>query len=78
MAEHQKYDNAEIVWAQEEPMNMGYWTYVSPRLVTAVGIKPKIRCVCVSVNRRLIIFVCGWSVLLNGCINPPRKWRQQI
>ena len=42
-AEHQKYDNAEIVWAQEEPMNMGYWAYVSPRLVTAVGNKPKIR-----------------------------------
>ena len=41
--EHQKYDNAEIVWAQEEPMNMGYWNYVSPRLVTAVGTKPKIR-----------------------------------
>lgn len=40
--EHQKYDNAEIVWAQEEPMNMGYWNYVSPRLVTAVGTKPKI------------------------------------
>ena len=42
-AEYQKYDNAEIVWAQEEPMNMGYWTYVSSRLVTAVGNKPKIR-----------------------------------
>ncbi|CAH3174419.1 unnamed protein product [Porites evermanni] len=41
-AEYQKYDNADIVWAQEEPMNMGYWTYVSPRLVTAVGNKPKI------------------------------------
>ena len=36
-AENQKYDNAEIVWAQEEPMNMGYWTYVHPRLVTSVG-----------------------------------------
>ncbi|XP_068706472.1 2-oxoglutarate dehydrogenase complex component E1-like [Montipora foliosa] len=41
-AEYQKYDNAQIVWAQEEPMNMGYWTYVSPRLFTAVGAKPKI------------------------------------
>ena len=42
-AEHQKYDNAQVVWAQEEPMNMGYWTYVSPRLLSAVGPKPKIR-----------------------------------
>ncbi|XP_044167746.1 2-oxoglutarate dehydrogenase, mitochondrial-like [Acropora millepora] len=41
-AEHQKYDNAQVVWAQEEPMNMGYWTYVSPRLLNAVGLKPKI------------------------------------
>lgn len=41
-AEHQKYDNAQVVWAQEEPMNMGYWTYVSPRLLSAVGPKPKI------------------------------------
>lgn len=42
-AESQKYDNAEIVWAQEEPMNMGYWTYVHPRLVTSVGDNVKIR-----------------------------------
>lgn len=41
-AENQKYDNAEIVWAQEEPMNMGYWTYVHPRLVTSVGDNVKI------------------------------------
>ncbi|XP_027055240.1 2-oxoglutarate dehydrogenase, mitochondrial-like [Pocillopora damicornis] len=41
-AENQKYDNAEIVWAQEEPMNMGYWTYVHPRLVTSVGNNVKI------------------------------------
>lgn len=42
-AEHQKYDNADIVWAQEEPQNMGYWTYVQPRLVTSVGNNVKIR-----------------------------------
>jgi len=28
---------AEVVWAQEEPKNMGAWTYVSPRLRVSTG-----------------------------------------
>ena len=28
----EQYPNAEIVWAQEEPLNMGAWNYVGPRL----------------------------------------------
>lgn len=28
--------DAEIVWCQEEPMNMGAYTYVLPRLCTAL------------------------------------------
>lgn len=35
-AEHHKYHNAEVVWAQEEPKNMGYWSYVRPRIETAL------------------------------------------
>ena len=32
------YHNAtEVVWAQEEPKNMGAWTYVSPRLRVSTG-----------------------------------------
>jgi 2-oxoglutarate dehydrogenase E1 component len=27
-----RYKNAEIVWCQEEPQNMGAWTFVQPRL----------------------------------------------
>lgn len=27
-----KYPNAELVWCQEEPANMGYWSFVFPRL----------------------------------------------
>ncbi|CAL4975056.1 unnamed protein product [Urochloa decumbens] len=33
--ELKRYPNAEIVWCQEEPMNMGAYSYVSPRLHTA-------------------------------------------
>ena len=64
-AEYQKYDNADIVWAQEEPMNMGYWTYVSPRLVTAVGNKPKIRFVKVNILEpsRLLVFLLGCTIV---------------
>ena len=28
--------NAEVVWVQEEPKNMGAWLYVKPRLDTAM------------------------------------------
>jgi 2-oxoglutarate dehydrogenase E1 component len=27
----------EVVWVQEEPMNMGAWTYAAPRLAVAAG-----------------------------------------
>ena len=32
----QGYPAAELVWCQEEPKNMGAWTYVKPRLETAL------------------------------------------
>lgn len=31
-----KYKNAEIVWAQEEPKNMGAWTFVYFRILTSL------------------------------------------
>lgn len=34
--EDARYPNAELVWVQEEHMNMGPWTYVQPRIETAV------------------------------------------
>ncbi|MBK8907848.1 MAG: 2-oxoglutarate dehydrogenase E1 component [Rhodospirillales bacterium] len=29
-----RYGNAEVVWCQEEPANMGAWTFVLPRLIS--------------------------------------------
>lgn len=34
-AELEQYPNAECVWAQEEPQNMGAWQHVSPRIANA-------------------------------------------
>lgn len=31
------FPNAEIVWCQEEPKNMGAWSYVNPRIETALS-----------------------------------------
>lgn len=40
--ETERYRNAEITWAQEEPKNMGYWGYVKPRIETATGHSKKV------------------------------------
>merc|ERR1711935_1204554 len=31
----EKYPNAEVIWAQQEPKNMGAYSYVNPRIMTA-------------------------------------------
>ena len=30
-----KYENAEVIWAQQEPKNMGAYSYVNSRIMTA-------------------------------------------
>ena len=32
VTELSRFPKAEVVWAQEEPMNMGAWNYVEPNL----------------------------------------------
>ena len=34
------YPHAEVVWCQEEPKNMGAWSYVKPRLETVLRPPP--------------------------------------
>ena len=34
-------DDAEIVWCQEEPKNMGAWTFIMPRLVEILARSPR-------------------------------------
>jgi 2-oxoglutarate dehydrogenase E1 component len=32
-----KYPNAEIIWCQEEPLNMGAWSHIQPRITTSLS-----------------------------------------
>ena len=32
-----KYSNSEVMWVQEEPLNGGAWSYMQPRLETAMN-----------------------------------------
>jgi 2-oxoglutarate dehydrogenase E1 component len=43
VAELQRFPNAEVVWAQEEPRNMGSWFFVEPALEWVLNHLPEAR-----------------------------------
>ncbi len=47
-----RYGNAELVWCQEEPANMGAWTFVLPRLINLLEELERERPVPTFVGRR--------------------------
>lgn len=41
--ELERFPAAEVVWVQEEPKNMGAWSYVQPRLLTSTRDSRRVR-----------------------------------
>jgi 2-oxoglutarate dehydrogenase complex dehydrogenase (E1) component-like enzyme len=37
--EIRRYPNAEVVWCQEEPMNMGAYAHIQPRLLKCIEVE---------------------------------------
>jgi 2-oxoglutarate dehydrogenase E1 component len=40
MNELSRFPEADVIWCQEEPKNMGAWTYVAPQLEATLGLWP--------------------------------------
>ncbi len=79
------YPNVEdVVWAQEEPRNMGAWTYVSPRLRASTGTQLPVRYVgrperaspaegYASVHAREQARIVSDALTLTPAVSPRRK-----
>ncbi len=48
----QRYANAQVVWCQEEPANMGSWTFILPRLINILEELKRERVLPTYVGRR--------------------------
>lgn len=44
MRELRRYPNAQLMWVQEEPLNMGAFNHVSPRIETCMRHEVRARC----------------------------------
>jgi 2-oxoglutarate dehydrogenase E1 component len=46
LQEHARFSKTlkRLVWVQEEPLNLGAWAYVQPRIYTALGTNSKLNC----------------------------------
>ena len=60
---------AEVVWVQEEPLNMGAWSYVEPRLrTTANSVGVPVRLAEVPYLSRQCVAVVTCNVLISSQI----------
>ena len=60
---------AEVVWVQEEPLNMGAWSYVEPRLrTTAKSVDVPVRVAEVSYLSMQCVTVVTCNVLISSQI----------
>lgn len=57
--ELRRYPNAEFMWAQEEPMNMGGYAHICPRLETCMR----------NEDREVTHLLSFQSVAVTGCIS---------
>lgn len=55
MRELRRYPNAQLMWVQEEPLNMGAFNHVSPRIETCMRHEVRARCLP---HRRAVPLSC--------------------
>jgi 2-oxoglutarate dehydrogenase complex dehydrogenase (E1) component-like enzyme len=54
----------EMIWLQEEPKNMGAWSYMAPRLRALIGCEPRISSI-------------GWPVRASSAVDSPLLHRAE-
>jgi 2-oxoglutarate dehydrogenase E1 component len=69
--EIKRFPNASVTWVQEEPRNMGAWSYVWPRIMTAtrVLLSKEINPVCVPTFMiAAVALSCATNLMLIVCL----------
>ena len=65
--ELRRYPNAEFMWAQEEPMNMGAYSHVCPRLETCMRNEDREACCQTHFLYSSLLFGCLVPMVLHIC-----------